>query len=869
MRLLWRSRRQREDDLRAEIEAHLRMAVAERVARGESPEQAERAARREFGNVELVSEAAREAWGGMWLDRLLRDLRYGLRGLRRSPGFAAAAIVTLALGVGANTAVFTVVNGVLLRPLPFEQPEDLVLVSHMEPEPMFAGAPPSMYETTFAEVHQVTRSLEHLAAFAPARLTLTEAGDPARLLAAMVTADFMQVLRTRAAMGRTFVEGEDQPGSDPVVVIGDALWRERFGGSADVIGREILLDGASHTVIGVMPPSFDFPYDAQLWVPMRIELLPNVTWMRPVVGRLRPGSTPEEAEQEVARIASTVGAPPGHEMVTRVTPLKEFFTAGVERSMLVFAGAVALVLLIACANVANLLLIRGASRSHEIAVRSALGASRARIVRQLLTESLVLASVGGLAGVLLSLFGVRALLAIAPAGRIPRLEEVRIDGLVLAVSLAVTVAAGLLFGLAPALAAPRQRLSGAVEGGMRSLGGRHEGLRRSLAALEIAFAIVLLTGAGLLLRSFTHMRAIDPGFETERTLVVGISLPDAKYPDAEDRQAFYTNLLERLRRVPGVEQAGGVNWPPLSGQVIRGDFAIENIPRPRGWVLDKLVAMPGYFQAMGINVLYGRGFTATDRADAPGVAVISRSVARQFWPPEGAEAVGERISAEDNPKAGDWLTIVGVVDDVTQRTVTGGGGRALYMPVLQTSRPLFLGEMTFVVRTGRAAAEIAPVLRAAVSDLDPYLPISRLAAMEDVVSGTISEPRFEARLLSAFALLALLLAAVGTYGVLAHDVTSRTREIGLRMALGAKRSALVRMVLVRVLLVAAPGVVLGTLGALALARVLTHSLYEVSPSDPATLAVVSATLFGVSLLAAFMPARRATRVDPLVALRQE
>lgn len=868
MRLPWRSRAEREEELRAELEMHLRMAVADRVARGESAEDAERAARREFGNDVLVAEVTREMWGGMWLDRFVRDVRYGARGLRRSPGFALAAILTLALGVGANTAVFTVVNGVLLRPLPFERPHELYLISHMEADSPFE-MPPSMYEGTYLEVRRRNRAFEQVASFAPTQLTLTGAGAPVRVPAALVTADFMSVLGVRAALGRTFAADEDRRGREHVVVLGDGLWRERFGASSAVIGEALMLNGRPHTVVGVMPPSFSFPYNAELWVPMVSELSPNVSWMRPVVGRLRAGVTRAGAEREVERIATSVEAPPGHVLTTRVVPLRELLTAEVERSLLIFAGAVAFVLLIACANVANLLLIRGAGRRHEIAVRAALGASRGRIVRQLLTESALIALLGGIAGIILSFWGVRGLLAIAPEGRIPRVGEIRIDGVVLAVSLGATLLAGLLFGLVPALAVTRQRLRGALGEGARTLGG-HERLRRSLAIAEIAFAIVLLTGAGLLLRSFARVRAVDPGFEPDRVVAMSLNLPDADYPAPTQLQAFHTALLDNLTGIPGIEHSGAVNWAPLTAQLVRGDFSIEGVVEmPRGYILDKMTATPGYFGALGIELLHGRDFTAQDDARAPGVVVISQSVAQMFWPPHGADAIGKRLTGEDDPKAEDWLTIVGVVDDVAQQGLTRTRGAAMYTPVLQTNRTFFLSDMTFVVRTQRAPGDVMPAMRAAVWELDRNLPVPRLTTMNDLVTRTIAEPWFEARLLAIFSMLALLLAAIGTYGVLAHDMTARTHEIGLRMALGARRVDVAGMMLRRTLLVIVPGILLGVIGALALTRVLANSLFEVKPSDPVTFATVSAVLLTVALLAAAVPMRRATNVDPLVALRQE
>ena len=871
MKRPWWSRRQRDDDLRDEIEAHLRMAIADRVARGQSPADAERAARREFGNVAQVSEVTREMWGGIWLERLGRDLRYGARGLRRDPGFAALAILSLALGVGASTAVFTIVNGVLLRPLPFDRSHELMLVSHQEPDSVFG--PPSMYERTFVEFRDENRSFSSVASFNRAQISLTGAGDPVRLPAAIVTADFMATLGVTPALGRTFVAGEDLPGNEQVVVLGDRLWRERFLADAGIVGRTITLDGKPHTVIGVMAPGFDFPYDARLWMPMVIRLAPNVSFVRPVVGRLKAGVTREQAELELAQIAAGEGSDQGseREMSTRVVPLKDLLTSGVERSLLVFSGAVAFVLLVACANVANLLLVRAAGRRHEIVVRAALGASRWRIVRQLLAESVLVAFLGAVAGILLSFWGVRALLAMAPAGRIPRLDEIQVDGTVLAASLAATLLASVAFGLAPALAVTRRELHERLGEGARTLAGGHARLRRGLVIAEIGLSIVLLTGAGLLLRSFSRMRSVDPGFRPEHVIAMTLDLPEAYYSDVQAMQAFHGALIDQLTRIPGVEHAGAVNWAPLTGNLLMGDiYSEESAQAPRGHAfVDKLITTSGYFRAMGIELVHGRDFTPQDDQNAARVAVISESVAARLWPPSGTDAIGKRLTGRDEPTPEDWLTIVGVVDDIVQTDFTGGREPAMYTPVLQTQRTFFLASMTFVVRAEREPPDLMQAMRTAVWELDADLPVSALTSMDDLVSQMVAEPRFEARLLSAFSLIALVLASIGTYGVLAYDVASRSREIGLRVALGADTRAVVGMVLRRAALVVVPGIVLGVMGALALTRVLAAFLYEVTPTDPATFAMVSATLLAVALVAAVVPTRRATRVDLLDALRRE
>ena len=839
MKFPWRSRAQRGEELDEEIRAHLQMAIADRVARGESRADAERAARREFGNVAHVTEVTRDMWGGLWLERLGRDLRYAARGLRRAPGFTAVALLTLALGIGANTAIFTVVNGVLLRPLPFPHAERLFLVSHRPTSGPFE-MPPSLDEATYLTFH-----------------------------GASVTADFMGVLGVSAALGRGFVAGEDTPGGNHVAILGDELWHSAFAGDSAIVGRRIILDGVPHTVIGVMPPRFAFPYDAQVWTPLLVATDPHNSYSRPVVGRLRSGVGPNDARLELERIVAGRHLP-NDKAVSQVLPLKELLTAKVEKSLLVFAGAVAFVLLIACANVANLLLIRAATRRHELAVRAALGATRATLVRLMLSESAIVALLGGAIGVLVSVLGVRILVAAAPAARLPRPENIHVDGWVLGAALGMSLLAGLACGLAPALATARRDLRDAIGEGARTLTGGHERLRRGLIITELALAIVLLTGAGLLTRSLARIRAVEPGFEPTGRAAMIVNLPDAAYPTPQRRRAFHAAALDRLARVPGTESVGAVNWAPLTPQLIAGDFQIDRgAATPCRCLVDKMVASPDYFRTMGIAFLYGRDFTAQDDERAPGVVIVSRSVAKKFWPPSGEEAIGKRVSMADKPKPEDWLTIVGVVDDVVQQSFAKEREPALYQPIAQSTVPFFLGTMTFVARTSADLGATAAAMRAVVRDLDANLPVQRITTIDELISSTIAEPRFEARLLATFSLLALLLAAIGTYGVLAYDVAARTHEIGLRMALGAMRVDVMAVVLRRAARVAVTGVVLGVAGALALTRVLSKSLFEVKPNDPLTFASVAALVVAVSLLAALVPARRATRVDPLVALRHE
>jgi putative ABC transport system permease protein len=525
------------------------------------------------------------------------------------------------------------------------------------------------------------------------------------------------------------------------------------------------------------------------------------------------------------------------------------------------------VLLIACANVANLLLIRAASRQQEIAVRAALGAGRLRLMRQLLTESTLVAFAGGGAGMLLALAGVPALLALAPEGRIPRVEEIHINGWVLAFTLVLSVLTGIVFGLAPALHATRRNLGPSSLQGTRTASGRHEGLRSALVVSEIALALVLTTGAGLMLKSFLRMSAVHPGFRAENVLTMTVDLPAAAYRSAADAQAFHRRALEKMADLPGVLAAGAVNWMPLGRGLIRGDFQLEGGRKlPRGFLADKLVVSPGYLRTMGIRLISGRDFTERDTS-APGVVLVSQSVARRLWP--GEEAVGKRIAEQDHPKPEDWLTIVGVVDDVIQRDLTERPDPAIYRPYLQVTQPFWLTHMTFLVRTASEPHGLAPALRSVLHDVDPNQPVQSISSMDEVIATTTAEPRFQTRLLGVFSLAALALSAIGIYGVLAYSVTERTREIGIRIALGAETSHVMRMVLRRTLALTAAGVALGTAGALTVTRVLGKLLFDVKPTDPATFLGVALLLAAVALCAGLPPARRATRVDPLVALRYE
>ena len=854
------------DDLTAELEAHLRMAIEERMARGESRESAERAARREFGNVTHITEVTREQHRGAWLERLRQDLAYGVRALRRTPAFTIVAVLTLALAIGANTAVFTIVNSVLLRPLPFRDPGSLYLVSHL-PKDLPFSVPPGLDDHLWAEYRGRAHAFERVTGYSRSQFTLSGAGEAVRLEGAHVDADFFATLGVAPARGRPFSRDEETQGRNRVAILSDRLWRDRFGADPRTVGASITLDGTSHTVVGVMPPGFGFPAASEAWVPLSINPTPNNSFLTSVLGRLRAESTPAQAKNELESLVAALPAPPRGRLgqdVAAILPLKEQLTGTAEKSLLIFSGAVAFVLLIACANVANLLLIRAATRRREIAVRVALGASRARIATQVLTESVVVALAGGVVGSLIGVAGVRALLAIAPAGRIPRLDEVHADGWVLAFTLAVSIVTGVVFGLAPALASAKRQPSDALAVSARMVGGAHSRVRATLVAAEIALALVLLTGAGLLIRSFERMRDVDKGYDPAHVTTMAVDLPKPSYPDIDRLRAFHDELLDRLGRIPGVRGVGNVTFRPMSSAGIMGDFKVDGpTPLPDGYVVDKTAVSAGYFPAMGMRMLRGRGFGAADDARAPRVAVVSETVARRVWP--DGDAIGKRISMANEPREGDWLTVVGIVNDVVQDGSLAKHS-TIYLPYTQFAWPFFIERMTYVVRSDPAAGGVPQAMRAALRAVDANVPARELQTMDDAMLEVVAEPVFQMRLLMAFSLIALLLAAIGTYGVMAYDVAERTREIGLRIALGATPGAVVGLIMKRGGILAIVGAGAGVAGSLGLTRVLQKSLFEVEPTDPATLAIGASTIVAVALLAAFIPARRASKAPSLTSI---
>jgi predicted permease len=871
MRRLWnvvrRSDLQREID--EEIRFHLDERIRENIESGMSAAEARRDALRRFGSPALARERTRDADVLVTLETFLQDIAYAGRSLRRQPTFAIVAVLTLALGIGVSTAIYAVVRGVLLRPLRFPDSDRLFVVSY-QPRSSPFWLHPMLSDRHYTALREADRSFEATTTFAGAPVTLTGAGDPVRLESAAVTRDFFKVLRVEAAAGRTFASA---PVPDRVAVLGDRLWRARFGANTAVIGRPIVLDGVTHTVIGIMPPGFVYPPRTEIWTPLDLRDQPGLSFNRPAIGRLRPHVS--AAQARAAWEALAAGLPLAPEETrgawsARLIPLRDAVVGDVRVPLLIFTGAVTVVLVIACVNVSNLLLMRVVSRRREIAARLALGASRGRIVRQLLTESIVLACAAGLAGALVAVASLPALLAIVPPGRLPRHTELEIDGWIIACAFGLSLVCGIALALVPALHATRD----AASGGWRESGSRTtiapDRIRHALVVSEVALAVVLAVGAGLLIRSFLRLAAVDAGVQPANVMTMTVDLPSSRYPTAAHLHAFHERLLGSLQLLPAVDAAAAVNWLPLGDMMIRGDVQVSGgrrLPPGAAWVMKASVS-PGYLRAMGIRLVGGRDLTARDSRGAEGVALVSESAARRLWP--GENALGQQISVMNRPDgAADWLTIVGIVADVRQGGLKEDLVPAVYQPYLQVERPFFLSRMTFVIRTAGDPARVAPAMRAALASADGSLAPESIASMEEIVAGTVAEPRFQTRLLAMFSTLALALAAIGVYGVLSAWVGERRREMGIRIALGADPPKLLRMVLRRVLLLAASGVSLGVAGALALSRLLATLLFEIEPTDSTTFATAGALILLVALAAGLVPARRASTVDPALVLRLE
>jgi putative ABC transport system permease protein len=808
---------------------------------------------------------------GFW-----QDVRYGLRSLFRARGVTLVAVLTLGLGIGANTAIFSVFSGLLLRPLPYPEPERLSVVWMAR-----AGEPQGrspLSEADFLDWRAQNRAFERVAAFADNGYSLTGLGEPEELRGAVVTAEFFSALGAQPALGRVFTTGDDEPGRERLVVLSHELWQRRFAADPQVLGRVIALNGRSRTIIGVMPPGFQFPPDVpgmtrgrvQLWSVLSLEPPPRrgpyFLWG---VARRGGATSAEQADADLRAIGQRIAQehPLDNAQTTFVAAtLREFLVGDVRAALWVLLGAVAFVLLIASVNVANLLLARAAGRESEIAIRTALGATRWRIARLLLTESVLLALLGGGLGVALAYWGVDTLRAISPEN-LPRLDEVRLDGQVLIFTLATALLSGILCGLAPAAHARGELNESLKEGGRSGTSGRgRSAMRNLLVVSEVALALVLLIGAGLMLNSFLRLQRVSPGFTPEKILTVQISLPGARYEKDDQVSGFYTRLLERISARPEVQEAGiGISLPP-NRLSITDTFTVEGRDAAAGEapLAAVLFVSPGYFRALGVPILRGRNFDEQDRPGAPLVVIINDTLARRFF--AGEDPVGKRIrvGGPERPTA-PWMEIVGVVGDLRFDGLGAEAQPTYYEPHAQVG----WWYTYLVMRTRQEPHALIPAVREAVWSIDRDLPVAGFKTMEELMAESVAQPRFRTLLLLAFGALALLLAGVGVYGVLAYSVAQRNQEIGIRVALGAQRGDIVALVLGHGMKLTVVGLALGAAGAFALTRVLSSLLFQVSPTDLVTFTAAAAVLAGVALLACYLPARRATRVEPLVVLRYQ
>jgi len=863
-------RRQREEELDQEVQSHLRMAAQEHIEQGESAEQARVSAVREFGNVVLVKEVTRDMWGWRWLETSLQDIRYGARQLRKNPGFAVVAVVTLALGIGANTAMFSIVNSVLLRPLPFKNSGRLVVVGWPYANRFVPTPKPHFEWDGWAER---TRTLADFSLYENGMINLAGEGEPDRVAAAEVSEHFFSLLGINAIRGRTFLPAEESAEHPSVAIISYKLWQSRYGSDPAVIGRSVHLNGKPFTVVGILPSGFDFLGGPQIWVTLprnlEDEMFGGVSIGGMQFARLRPGATLDQARAELGVIAQReipAGARAGNP--ASVTSLHEFVVGNIRPALLLLLGAVAFVLLIACANVANLSLARSAGRFREVALRAALGAGRGRLFRQLLTESLLLALTGGALGLLTGVWAVQVAKKLIPVQDILT-RGIKVDGWVLSFTFVVAVLTGIISGLAPALQSSKFDLTEALKERAGSPTapsvGAHYRLRGLLGVFETSAALVLLIGAGLLIRSFGKLLDVNPGFRTKDLLTGRVSLLGPKYSATEGRLTFFQEVLSGVKALPGVRAGAFVDALPFGrAATIRVALDIEGGPtfQPEtGVIADYSVVSADYFQVMGIPIVGGRNFTERDTEGSTHVAIISQSMARGAWP--GQNPLGKHFNFAGYPRQ--RFEVVGVVGDVRGMDLTEQPWPTAYLPILQyPQNAAFL-----VIHTGENSSIIRAALPGVIRSVDKDEPVSSVSTMEQLVLQSVAEPRFRTLLLGIFAGLAFLLAVVGIYGIISYSVSQRTHELGVRMALGAERRDVLRLVVGQGMRQTLIGVAVGLLAALGLTRLLASYLYSVRPIDPVTFLVVSAVMLAVALLASYIPARRATKVDPLVALRYE
>ena len=801
---------------------------------------------------------------------LVQDLRFAMRMLWKDRTFTLVAVLALAIGIGANTAIFSIVQAVLLEPLPYADPARIMNLTEVK-----AGRQTTVSPPNFLDWARQNQTFERVAAYNDATLTLSGGVEPERLDAAMAGSDLFDVLGVRPMLGRGFLAAEALPGGARAVVLGHGLWQRRFGSDPGIVGRTITVDSAPHVVVGVMPPGFTFPGDVDLWVPLVLTERDTGANQRgahylSAVGRLRPGITVDQARADLDRIEQAIAvvfpSKVGGYSIS-VEPLLDSIVGDVRRPLWMLLGAVLFVLLIACVNVSNLLLARATTRRSEIAIRTALGASRWRIVRQLLAESVLLALAAGLVGIVLAAWAVRALATVLPPD-LPRTAAIGVDGRVLFFSVVVSLVTGVVFGLAPALYASTPDLAAFLKDARRdgSASGGRRGVRSLLVAVEVALALVLLAGAGLTIRSFERLSAVHPGFDGSGVLSANVALPEARYPDGAAVVRFYQEFLERVSAQPGVTAAGAVMMPPLSPNGgFGGSFSIiGRTPEEAGESMQVRPATPGYFEALRIPLIRGRLITAADRDGSLRVAVISDDAARKFWP--GEDPIGQRIRIHVGIYGTDTQReIVGVVGNVKTGSLAADARPVVYVPHAQYPSDV----MTLFVRGTGEAMTLLPALKGPLGQLDREVALTKVRPVASLVSASVAAPRFRMLLLGLFAAIALVLAAVGLYGVMAFSVTQRKTEMGLRIALGADAGAVLRLVLIQGLIPVAAGIACGLGGALGLTRLMSGLLYDVKPFDPLTFGAVAAILAAVAVIACYLPARRAMAVDPMIAMRNE
>jgi predicted permease len=859
-------------ELDEEIRSHLRMEEQENLEAGLSPKEAHYRAMQRFGNIPLAKERSKEMWQWTSVEGFLQDLRFGFRQLRNNPGFAAIAILTLALGIGANSAMFSLIDGVLLKPLPFHQPDRLVNLWEVTPKRNLPPVPPPV--GNYLDWRKMNHSLASIAAFTQAAFSLTSTSEPERYIGALCDEGLFPTLGVAPALGRAFTADDNLPGRDTVAILSDGFWKRRFGGDPHILGQQIILDGRSRTIVGVMPEGFSFPPQSVVWTPFgwSDELRSRRDWhdIR-AIGRLKDGVSLTQAQADFSAIAANLARqyPVFNQgELIKVAPLMEDIVGQIRPAFLILLAAVGFVLLTACANVANLLLAKAAERARELAVRASLGAGRARILRQLLVESLLLSLTGGLAGLVLAVVAIRTVVATAPAS-IPRLTGIHLDWPVVLFTLGLSLLTGIVFGIAPAWSASRADVHSVLKEGARGT-TKQGGLRGTLVVAQVIAAVVLLAGAGLLVRSFYSLLQVDAGFNAEHVMTARLVPAPSKYNDHPDLQIqLARNILHNVAALPGVENSAIGSDIPIAGNpnfIMRMEG--QEVTPSQAPVTAFFSVTPAYFDAMGMRLVEGRLLNDRDVAGTPFVAVVNQTLAHKFFP--GQSAIGKRIEVtfRTPPR---WREIVGVVADVHIDGLDMAAPVQVYGAFLQIpgASLAFTPAMSVVVKTKQDPAVLGAELKEAIYRADRSQPVFALQTMREVVGKSVGDRRFALLLIAAFAALALFLAALGIYGVISYSVTQRTPEIGIRMALGAKASQVVWMIERQGLILVSIGLLCGILAALGMTRFVKGMLFGIRPADPFTFLCVAGLLLAVALVASYLPAWRASRIDPINALRHE